>query len=988
MKYIFFPALLLFPALLFAQKTLPNAPEPKVSTAAERFSALTNRTLTENRSLVKNISFRNVGPTVMSGRVVDLEINPADPTQFYVAYASGGVWYTHNNGTTFTPIFDDQPLIDIGDIAVNWNAAVPEIWVGTGESNSSRSSYAGTGMYYSADGGKKWEYKGLEDSHHIGKIILSPVNAKTILVASAGHLYTPNKERGVFKSTDGGATWKQTLFIDENTGVIDIFSDPNNATIFYAIAWHRERKAWNFVEGGKSSGIYKSTDEGATWKLVSGPASGLPNGDGLGRIGLAIFPGNSNIIYAIVDNQEMDAKATRKKDELTSNDFRTMTREHFLNLDNEKLEKYLNDNGFPEKYSVTYVREEIKAERIQPVALADFVSDANSDLFNKPIIGAEVYRSDDAGLSWKKANTKSLEGLFYTYGYYFGKIWVSPFDANEVYIAGVELLKSTDGGKTFASTNGANQHGDHHALWINPKRKGHIINGNDGGVNISWDNGETWFKANTPAVGQFYAVNVDMAKPYNVYGGLQDNGVWYGPSNYSAGLGWYDDGEYPYKRILGGDGMQVQVDTRDNNTVYTGYQFGHYFRVNRTTRAETEIRPQMELGDKPLRYNWQAPIWLSVHNQDILYIGAQRLFRSMDQGDHFTAISGDLTRGGRTGDVPYGTISAVCESPMKFGLVYAGSDDGLIHVTKDGGISWTRISDKLPQHLRVNRIIASAFVEGRVYAALSGFQWDHFKPYLYVSENYGETWTQIATDLPMEPVNVVREDPVNQNLLFVGTDQGLYTSIDRGKSFMRMFNELPPVAVHDLVIQSREHDLVVGTHGRSIYIADIEALELLTDSISKQEFYVFEPGDIRLQPTYVLIGGEYQQANSAFMNASWFTRKTGPTIVRIKSADGEYLFSEIKDTSETGLNFLQEEIYVDSVHAANYKAWMKENKIRESASSYGKGELGFVPGEYLLEIEVAGIKQSRKFKVLKPVSRNSVPGVPLEPGEGGFYIDK
>ncbi|MDQ3110487.1 MAG: glycosyl hydrolase, partial [Bacteroidota bacterium] len=397
MKYIFLASLFLFPALLPAQKALPAAPEPKATLAAERIAGFSNRTLTENRSLVKNVSFRNVGPTVMSGRVVDMEINPVDPTQFYVAYASGGVWFTNNNGTTFTPIFDDQPLIDIGDIAVNWYAAIPEIWVGTGESNSSRSSYAGTGIYYSADLGKTWQHKGLEETHHIGKIIISPVNQKTILVASAGHLYTPNKERGVFKSTDGGTTWKQTLFIDENTGVIDIFGDPNNATVFYAIAWCRERKAWNFSEGGKSSGIYKSTDEGATWKLISGPASGLPNGDGLGRIGLSIFPRNPNIIYAIVDNQDMDAKLKQKKEDLTSNDFRTMTREQFLNLDNAKLEKYLNDNNFPEKYSVTYVREEIKSEKIQPVALADFISDANSDLFSKPIIGAEVYRSEDAG---------------------------------------------------------------------------------------------------------------------------------------------------------------------------------------------------------------------------------------------------------------------------------------------------------------------------------------------------------------------------------------------------------------------------------------------------------------------------------------------------------------------------------------------------------------------------------------------------------------
>lgn len=323
MKRFLFGILLLVPFYSFAQNSAPAAPEPKASTAAERIAGNSKRKITEDRSIVTNMEFRNVGPTVMSGRVVDIEVNPVDPTKFYVAYASGGVWYTNNNGTTFSPIFDNQTLIDIGDIAVNWsNPDQPEIWVGTGECNSSRSSYAGTGIYHSADGGKTWENKGLADSHHIGKIILNPSDKKIVLVASAGHLYTPNKERGVFKTIDGGTTWKQTLFIDETTSVIDMFVDPNNASIIYAIAWHRERKAWNFVEGGKSSGIYKSTNGGDTWNLISGPACGLPSGEGLGRIGLSIFPGNSNIIYAVVDNQSVQKDTTSKKENLSSNDFR------------------------------------------------------------------------------------------------------------------------------------------------------------------------------------------------------------------------------------------------------------------------------------------------------------------------------------------------------------------------------------------------------------------------------------------------------------------------------------------------------------------------------------------------------------------------------------------------------------------------------------------------------------------------------------------
>ncbi|MCX6312438.1 MAG: glycosyl hydrolase [Bacteroidetes bacterium] len=994
MKRYYITLLLFLPFFVLAQKTsnAPAAPEPKGTPATERIAGLEKRTETEKNSIVTNLSFRNVGPTVMSGRVVDIDINPFDPTKFYVAYASGGVWYTDNNGTTFTPIFDDQPLIDIGDIAVDWtNQDHPEIWVGTGEPNSSRSSYAGMGIYHSKDAGKTWENKGLAETHHIGKILLSPNDKKTIFIAAAGHLYTPNKERGVFKSTDGGTNWKQTLFIDENTGVIDMFFDPKNSEIIYAVAWHRERKAWNFVEGGKSSGIYKSTNSGENWTLISTPSSGFPNGDGLGRIGLSIFPGNTNIIYAVVDNQSIVKDTTTRKQALSSNDFRAMTREQFLALDNKKLETYLRNNNFPEKYSVEFVRDQISSKKIEPIALADFVSDANSDLFSKPIIGAEIYRSDDAGATWKKTNTKSIEGLFYTYGYYFGKIWVSPFDVNEVYIAGVELLKSTNGGKSFQSTNGENQHGDHHALWIDPVRKGHIINGNDGGVNISWDNGATWFKANTPSVGQFYSVNVDMATPYNVYGGLQDNGVWCGPNDYSPSLAWLADGEYPFKRILDGDGMQVQVDTRDNVTCYAGYQFGHYFRLNRAKHSEKEIHPEMELGDKPLRFNWQAPIWLSVHNQDILYIGAQKLYRSLDQGNHFTAISGDLTRGGRTGDVPYGTISAICESPMKFGLLYAGSDDGLIHVSKDGGNTWTRISDKLPQNLRVNRVIASAHVEGRVYAVLSGFQWDNFKPYLFVSENYGDTWTAIGLDLPMEPINVLREDPVNEKLIFIGTDQGLYASLDRGKMFMRMFTNLPPVAVHDLVIQTREHDLVVGTHGRSILIAHIGELELLNDSIRTKDLFVYETGTIKQQVSFDLVNSNYVQFNKTNLDLTWYTKISGPTKIILKSSGGTEVYSEMIDTSEVGLNFYNAVLSVDSIHAEIYQSFAT-NAGKDEITKLPHGKLSLLPGDYLIEFEMAnGLKQSIKIKIIKPSPQNNNQNIPLAPGESEgneIYIDK
>lgn len=953
-----------------AQKlsTPPTGVEPKATPASERIVGVTTKKQSEQRSVVSDLEFRNVGPSIMSGRVVDIDVNPADPTIFYVAYASGGVWFTNNNGTSFTPVFDNMEAINIGDIAVDWKAKPePVIWVGTGESNSSRSSYAGTGIYKSVNGGKSWDYKGLPESHHIGQILIDKNDPNTVFVAAIGHLFTFNRDRGLYKTTNGGETWKQVLFIDDATGVIDVIQDPNDSKVLYAIGWHRERVLWNFVEGGAKTGIYKSTDGGESFSLLTTPKTNFPQGDGVGRIGLTIFPSNSSVMYAIVDNQTIVPDTSKKKDaDLKPADFRKMKKEEFATLTSERLDKFLTDYGIPEKHTVASVKADVSSGKYLPEALADFVSDANADLFSKPITGAEVWASVDGGLTWKKNSDKSISSLFYTYGYYFGRIWISPFDQNEIYIAGVGLLGSKDAGKTFKAVDGDNQHGDHHALWISPTRRGHMISGNDGGINITWDAGKAWIKCNTPAVGQFYGINVDNAKPYNVYGGLQDNGVWFGSSSYTASTSWHGEGQYPWKFILGGDGMQVMVDSRDNSTVYTGYQFGHYYRINKETGEQSYVRPQMELGDKPLRFSWQTPIWLSQHNQDILYMGAQRLFRSMDQGETFTPISGDLTRGGRTGDVPYGCISTINESVLKFGLIYTGSDDGLIHVTKDGGSTWTRISDKLPQHLRVSRVIASAHVEGRVYATLSGCQWDHFKAYVYVSEDYGATWKQIFTDLPTESVNVVREDPINSKLLFVGTDNGLYATLDGGKTSMRMMNGMPAVAVHDLVIQTREHELVVGTHGRSIYILPIGAMELLNDTIMNKDLFVYELGSVSIERNWEEVNNDYAMFNKAALPLKWYSKSAGVATIKFKTGDGKLVLSEQTDSSQTGLNVFNTFAYVDSSRAEAYKSYLNENDIESKPASYMHGKLLPLPGEYIVEIAYPdGRRMSRKVTLVK-----------------------
>ena len=800
----------------------------KATPAQERLKTIEQRKQLLSRSTLNETGFRNIGPSIMSGRVVDIEVNPQDPTEFYVAYASGGLWHTKNNGQSFAPIFDSVDVLTIGDIAVNWQNR--HIWVGTGEVNSSRSTYAGLGVYRSANNGKSWEYLGLPESHHIGKIQLSAKDPNTAWVAVLGHLYSESKERGIYKTTDAGKTWNQTLAIDANTGAIDVDIDPSNEQNLYAAMWYRTRTASNFEESGKTSGIYKSTDGGDKWTLISTPTSGFPSGDGVGRIGLAVYPKNPSIVYAIVDNNFHQPDTAMQKAADTSRyvlrDFKALTVDQFIALDDRKLNAFLKSprNGIPAKYSAESIKKDVKSGKLAPNCIWDYLYDANTALFETPIYGAQVYRSDNAGLSWVKTHVKPIE-LYSTYGYYFGKVFVSPSNPDKIAITGVSVLLSTDGGKTFSSIGKENVHADHHFVWMNGARDSHMIIGNDGGCNITYDNGAHWFKANTPAVGQFYNIAIDMAKPYNVYGGLQDNGTWFGSSATKENYDWYDGGHNPYTMIGGGDGMQVQVDWRDNKTVYSGSQFGAYSRQNLVTKERKSVRPTRDLGEPAVRYNWQSPILLSRHNQDVFYFGSNKFHRSMSKGDSLATLSTDLTTNPAQGDVPFGTTTTISESPIRFGLIYVGTDDGNVQVSKDGGNSFSLISQKLPKGLYVSRVIASKYNVARVYVTLNGYRNDHFNAYVYQSDDYGTTWKQIMKDLPSEPVNVIKEDAVSEQVLYVGTDGGLYVSLDGGNSSMAWTKGLPAsVPVHDLEIHPRDHEIILGTHGRSLYVGKLDAL--------------------------------------------------------------------------------------------------------------------------------------------------------------------
>jgi photosystem II stability/assembly factor-like uncharacterized protein len=800
----------------------------KATSAQERLKTIDQRKQLLSRSTLNETAFRNIGPSIMSGRVVDIEVNPQDPTEFYVAYASGGLWHTQNNGQSFAPIFDSVDVLTIGDIAVNWQNK--HIWVGTGEVNSSRSTYAGLGVYRSANNGKTWEYLGLPESHHIGKIQLSAKDPNTAWVAVLGHLYSESKERGIYKTTDAGKTWNLTLASDANTGAVDLDIDPSNEQVLYAAMWYRTRTASNFEESGKTSGIFKSTDGGDHWTLVSTPTSGFPSGDGVGRIGLAVYPKNPSIVYAIVDNNFHQPDTAVQKAADTSRyvlrDFKALTVDQFLALDDRKLNAFLKSprNGIPTKYSAENIKQDVKSGKLAPNCIWDYLYDANTALFETPIYGAQVYRSDNAGVSWVKTHAKPID-LYSTYGYYFGKVFVSPSNPDKIAITGVGVLLSTDGGKTFNSIGKENVHADHHFVWMNGARDSHMIIGNDGGCNITYDNGAHWFKANTPAVGQFYNIAIDMAKPYNVYGGLQDNGTWFGSSTTKENYDWYDSGHNPYTMIGGGDGMQVQVDWRDNKTVYSGSQFGFYSRQNLATKERKNVRPMRDLGEPAVRYNWQSPILLSRHNQDIFYFGSNKFHRSMSKGDSLVTLSTDLTTNPTQGDVPFGTTTTMSESPIRFGLIYVGTDDGNVQVSFNGGNSFSLISQKLPKGLYVSRVIASKYNVARVYVTLNGYRNDHFNSYVYQSDDFGTTWKQIMKDLPSEPVNVIKEDAVSEQVLYVGTDGGLYVSLDGGNSSMAWTKGLPAsVPVHDLEIHPRDHEIILGTHGRSLYVGKLDAL--------------------------------------------------------------------------------------------------------------------------------------------------------------------
>ncbi len=719
-------------------------------------------------ALFKGLQFRALGPAIMGGRIDDFAVVESNPHIIYAATASGGLWKTVNNGTTWEPVFDSQPHSSIGDVTVA--PSNPDIvWAGTGEANNRQSSSWGNGVYKSTDGGKTWEHVGLKDSHHIGRIVIHPTNPDIVYVAAAGHLWGANKERGLFKTSDGGKTWTNTKFINEDTGFIDVALDPNDPDTLYAAAYQRRRTAFGFNGGGPGSGLYRTTDGGATWRKLT---EGLPVGDA-GRIGIDIWRKDTKVVY--------------------------ITYEHAA------------ESG--------------------------------------------VYRSDDKGLTWKKLSNTNPRPAYYS------QIRIDPQNDQRAYVLGAGWYVSDNGGKGFTSNRLLPIHGDFHALWINPANPNHLISGSDGGIHFSYDKGKTWDYVNTIPLGQFYEVGFDYRKPYWVYGGLQDNGSWGAPSQTLTQVGVSND---EWVRVGGGDGFYTQVDPNDPDTVYTESQNAGLLRLNRATGEAKAIKPQapaQSVEGERFRFDWNAPIVISTHDAKTIYLGGNRLFTSTNRGDDWT-WSADLTKNldrdklpimgvvpksnvlsGHDGQETFGHIVTLAESPLKKGLLWIGADDGNVQLTRDGGKTWTNLTGKVPgvpANTYVARVIASHAKEGRAYLAFDGHRNDDFKPYVFVTENYGETWQAITNGLP-HPANVIREHPRNTDLLFAGTEFGLWVSFNRGAAWFQFKSNLPTVPVDDIAIHPRENDLILGTHGRSLWILDdLAPLEQMSEAVATSDAQLFD----------------------------------------------------------------------------------------------------------------------------------------------------
>ena len=754
-------------------------------------------------NLLKDLSWRSVGPANMGGRVADFAAIEKRPATFYAALGTGGLFKTRNLGTTWSAQFEKEAVASVGAVAV-WQKNPEVVWVGTGEANSRNSSSWGNGVYRSLDGGGEWEHLGLEATQSIARVVTDPADSNVLYVAALGRLWGENPERGVFKTLDGGKHWSHVLKVDARTGACDLKMDPSNSSVLYAAFYARKRTPWSFTGGGKTGGIFRTQDGGRTWKKLAG---GLP--EETGRIGLDVYRRDPRIVLAVVDSD-------------------------------------------------------------QGGHIAEFEEKSRA---------GGVFRTMDGGEHWERLSAYTPRP------FYFSQIRVQPDDSSRVYLLGTDLWISDDGGRSFRAGGAKNLHPDCHAMWIDPANGDHVMLGTDGGTFLSHDRAATWDFLNNLAISEFYNLALDNRDPYNIYGGLQDNQTWGGPSKTRFEPEPFI-GEQEHNGILndhwfclgGGDGFHVAVDPVDPDIVYYESQGGYLRRLDLKTGKERHIRPSNKEGEPVFRFNWNTPFQISPHDPSVLWMGGNHLFRLTDRGSKWEMASPDLTTknpdrmatGGSNAET-HCTIVTLSESPLAAGRVWVGTDDGKVWVTRDAGKSWSDLTKNLkgvPEGLYMSRIEASHHDAETAYLAIDGHRTNVFEPYALVTRDGGKSWSSITGNLPKNtPVKVVREDLANPRLLFAGTEFGIWTTLDGGAHWVKLVEGLPTVAVDDIVIHPRERDLVIGTHGRSVYVLDdITALERWGDGVLRDPVTFFEP---RSATAYLhrTIGGIWGQRMFSAKNA-------------------------------------------------------------------------------------------------------------------------
>lgn len=764
----------------------------------------------------EKLHFRSIGPATMSGRIADVAVYENNPAVYYVGTAHGGVWKTTSNGAMFTPLFQDQGLIAIGDVAVSQtNADI--VWVGTGESNNRQSTSWGSGVYKSVDGGKTFAFMGLPNSKHINRIIIDPRNNDVVIVAATGPLFGSGGDRGLYKTTDGGKTWKQVLKVDDETGANDLAQSLSDPNILFASTYQRRRTACCMNGGGPGSGLWKSTDGGDTWTRIAG--GGFPAGP-LGRIAVDVFRQSSNLLYASIEGPAGAGGrgAAAPQDESAP------------------------AGGAPAGGP--------------PGGGAGGRGGAQG---GAGVTG--VYRSDDGGATWRKTSGTNPRPM------YFSQVRIDPVNPDRVYMGGVGLHFSIDGGRTFETDVALVTHDDVHAVWINPKNPDHVLIGNDGGLAVSYDMNRTWtFIPNLP-VGLFYHVSYDMETPFNICGGMQDNYNWCGPSASRMNRGIFN---YDWFQILGGDGFVAIPDQRDSRIIYTESQDGNIIRRNKVTGESKSIRPSPQnvtnaTAGEAYRFHWDTPLMLSPNDPGVLLAAAQRVFRSTDRGDSWEAISPDLTQNGKRDDIvtmglkgseisisrndgisQWPTIVNMAESPKQAGVYYTGTDDGTVSMSKDGGKTWANITKNIPGfpegHAYVSELVPSRFDAATVYVTVANYRLNDYAPYVWVSTNFGASFTPITNGLAGEVVRTLTEDTRNRDVLYVGTETGIFLSLDRGKSWRRFKANLPTVRVDELTIHPRDNALLVATHGRALFVLDhLEPIQEYTTAM-RADASLFTPG--------------------------------------------------------------------------------------------------------------------------------------------------